>query len=130
MRLTAACLMLVLGVAPGCAWQSPVPVSRSDLAASYLAFERALAAKPPPAERVAGLNQRFDQATIAFFAGQFSRAIAEIDALTESLSPDAASPGRRVGASLKVRLDPPVGLAGAKDAVRAEIAGLYPVPFG
>ncbi|HMQ15979.1 MAG TPA: hypothetical protein PKC49_08400 [Phycisphaerae bacterium] len=130
MRSTVACLMLVLGVAPGCAWQSPVPVSRSDLAASYLAFERALAANPPPAERIADLNLRFDRATIAFFAGQFSRAIAEIDALTESLSPDAASPGRRVGISLKVRLDPPVGLAGAKDPVRVEVAGLYPVPFG
>jgi len=127
MRLALVTLTAATVSSLGCLWSTTLPAGRSDLAASYLAFEQAFAAAKPTADRMADLNRRFDLATIAFFTGQFSRAIAELDGLTQSLAARKPSVEGRIAAALKLEFDPPVGLAGRRDDVRVAIGSLYPV---
>lgn len=67
------------------------PASPLDaLAEALLRVEYALRDRPaPPAERAA-LNRAFDQATLAFFAGQVDPVVAAMDALVIRIEPDAA----------------------------------------
>ena len=55
--------------------------TRMDLAIAYLRFERALRDHPPPGERIAEYNRRFDEASIAFFTGRFNPAVESLSAM-------------------------------------------------
>lgn len=86
-------------------------VSRADLAVSYLRLERTLRAFPPGADAWKRVNERFDQATLAFFFGNAGAAIQELDALHCELTEPRAS---RLACSLRARFDPPLGRATAE----------------
>lgn len=130
-RLSGAALALTL-LCPLTIAGCPLPVSaiatRADLASAYLDLETALRDHPPPPDRVAAINRKFDEASISFFSGQFGRAIQQIDELRASvLAPEGYPDARRVLDSLKVRIDPPVFVLGRDERVVVEVASLYPV---
>lgn len=105
-----------------------VSLTRADLAAVYLRFERTLRAHPPGAARVAEANRQFDQATLAFFAGDNAGAIKTINALTASLLPESArGTPQRFAASLKVRMEPRTFVLGRPAAPIARITSMYAV---
>lgn len=68
---------------------SAAPLTAQDaLAEALLRVEYALAERPPQAGEVAELNQRFDRATLAFFAGQQDAVLAAMDELAARIEPD------------------------------------------
>lgn len=103
------------------------PVSRADLAASYLRFELALRAHPPSDDRVAEVNQAFDRATLAFFGGNNAAAIKAINEITASLAPQPPGVAAEVANSLKVKIDPPVLYPGCPTPPVAKVLSLYAV---
>lgn len=103
------------------------PVSRADLAASYLRFELALRAHPPAEDRVAEVNQAFDRATLAFFGGNNAAAIKAINEITASLSPQPAGVAATVADSFKVKIEPPVLFPGGPTPPVAKVVSLYAV---
>lgn len=72
--------------------------TRADLARAYVAFERALAARPPEGEARVRIQRAFDAATFEFFAGQGSAALASIAALTDELLPERSASQRALDA--------------------------------
>ncbi len=114
--------------AAGCIAQPPLPVTRADLAASYLDLERQYFGQPPadPAAS-ADANRRFDEATIAFFSGRGASAIQQIEALIFDLRGAAPSAAARVAAALKATLEPPVFVIGSAAPVAARLTGMYPL---
>jgi predicted esterase len=101
-------------------------VTRFDLAAAYLRFERAVRGADVPEQRWAELNRGFDQATLAFFGGQNAQAVQAIDALTHSLKGETPL-ATKMAHSLRVRLDPPVRIVRKADTITAKIRSLYPL---
>jgi Dienelactone hydrolase family len=104
----------------------PTMPTRYDLARSYVRFERALKATPPPDERRKDIDTAFDKLTVAFFAGEGRRAIETMNDLTASLDPSHPMPaGERVAMSLRAQLDPSTLLAGIPPRATLEIVQLY-----
>ena len=68
------------------------PVTRADLARAYQRFERAYSAATLTPERKRELNRTFDQATLAFFAGQGQAVIDGLEALSRELGAPASEP--------------------------------------
>lgn len=135
-RTRGACaLVALLLLAPGVRAQEPATaaappattpspaVTRADLAVSYLRLEQTLRAQPPAADALRRVNERFDQATIAFFFGNAAAAIQELDALHCDLAAPRTS---RLACSLRARFDPPLGRAGADLELRVRVEVLYP----
>lgn len=107
--------------------QTAVPVTRADLADAYLKLEQSLRDHPPGEAEIARVNREFDDATLAFFSMQFGSAMQQIHTLTQSLRPARGTPGiEALAASLKARIEPPIGLAGATKAVRIDLGAFYP----
>lgn len=79
--LLVAALAVLAGMEP----QSPP--TRADLARAYVRFERAYAAQHAqlPAERRTSLHKAFDSASIAFFTGQGSEVLRQLEALSLEL---------------------------------------------
>jgi len=102
-------------------------VTRFDLAAAYLRFDRALRSAQVPDERWAELNRGFDQATLSFFAGKNAEAVKSIDGLTESLAGGEVPLATRMAHSLRVRLEPPVRVVGRVGPLAAKVRSLYPI---
>lgn len=106
---------------------SLVPATRRDLALAYLRFERALAAHPPGPGAVAGINTRFDQASLAFFSGRYSSAVQTLAAMSRELE------GREVGLaglvveSMRVTSAHAVLCAANKDSAAFELAPMFGV---
>lgn len=126
-----AATVLTAAVHVGCVFQPVLPVTRADLAESYLEFERALRDSPPADDRWASLNRDFDRATVSFFSGQYGRAIEQIDRMTATLHPPRGAPGESaVAASLKVEFQPPIRVTGRPEPVTVTIGSLYPVDAG
>lgn len=75
--------------------------SRHEMAVAYLRFERALAAHPPPAERIAELNRAFDIASMAFLGGRTKEALEGLEQLTASLGGSDWTPFGRPRPPLK-----------------------------
>jgi predicted esterase len=112
----------------GCVFVPGIPVTRADLADSYIAFERVLREHPPAESRVGEVNRAFDAATLAFFSGAFERVIEAVDRLRDSLIAGPASPrDRMLLASLKIDMEPPVLVLGGKVAPVATTASMYRV---
>jgi len=65
------------------------------LAASLLRVEYALRDRPPEDRERAELNQAFDRATLAFFAGQVDAVVQAMDALAARIEPDAGVRARQ-----------------------------------
>lgn len=76
----------------------PNEASRADLARAYVAFERALAARPPQGEARERIQRAFDAATFEFFAGQGTAALASIAALSDELLPTRSASQRALDA--------------------------------
>lgn len=122
---TATRSALALFVFAVCA-RAQVPVSRADLAVSYLRLEQTLRAHPPSGAALRRVHERFDQATIAFFAGNAASAIQDLDALACDLTEPR---GSRLGCSLRARFDPPRARVDAEAAhtfdLRVRLEVLY-----
>lgn len=104
---------------------------RADLAAAYLRFDRAFALHPPAAERVAEFNLGFDRATLSFFSGKNADAVRAINQLTAELLPAADKSQQALAMSLRVRLEPPVWIAGSSgQPLRAHVTSLYALDSG
>ncbi len=102
-------IAVVSCAAAGCVEQPVLPVTRADIADAYLRFERTLVEYPPETGRVAALNRGFDEASAAFFAGQGARAVERINALIDSLLPEAERTAERAVAwATKLRVEPAV----------------------
>lgn len=67
-------------------------VTRADLALAYTSFDRAWTEHPPAQAARAALSQRFDQATLAFFAGRNADAVRTIHAVTHAVLAPGAGP--------------------------------------
>jgi polyhydroxybutyrate depolymerase len=131
MRSLRICFAVALWVAPILAVGQDAPASagplitRADLATSYLRIEHALHGQKLTPERTAELNKAFDQATLAFFQKKFTDALRQIDAATASLSPASSAGFVKKAAALRVRMEPPVILAGADTPVALHLEQLY-----
>lgn len=92
----------------------PVPaVTRADVAAAYVRFERAYLAATLDETETIRVNRAFDALTLAFFGRNYAEVARQLDALTASIdrtSPLAATPW--LGAYCP-RLEPAVSVAGA-----------------
>lgn len=73
-----------LGAQPPAA---PAGGAREQLALAYLRLEAAWRDHPPPTDALAAANRAFDAATLAFFAGRFAQATAQVDSLARALEP-------------------------------------------
>lgn len=101
---------------------------RADLAAAYLRLDRAFSLHPPTAERISEVNQGFDRATLSFFSGKNADAVRAINQLTAELLPATDKLQQALAMSLRVRLEPPVWIAGSSgQALRAHVTSLYAV---
>ncbi len=123
--LLALCLAPVLATAQDAPAAVGPQINRADLATSYLRIEQALRGQKLTPERTAEMNQRFDQSTLAFFQKKFGDAIRQIDALTASLAPANSSGFVKKAAALRVRMEPPVIIAGANTPVALHLEQLY-----
>lgn len=125
---SGAVLAMAFGAVSGCSGQPPVPITRADLAASYVELEQVYFGQTGlDAGQIADANRRFDEATLAFFAANAQAAIEQIEALTAGLRPQPQSPGARLGAALKATLEPPVYIAGSGAAASVRLTGMYPI---
>ncbi|TVR65053.1 MAG: alpha/beta fold hydrolase [Gemmatimonadales bacterium] len=97
-----ATIRTALILIPFMAMISPPPslAAQEALAEALLRVEYALAERPPQAEEVAELNQRFDRATLAFFAGQQEAVLQAMDELAARIEPDE---GVRAGQAERAR---------------------------
>jgi predicted esterase len=114
--------------------QSPAPaapanpqavVTRADLALAYLAFDRALTAHPPAADKLGPLSQRFDQSTLAFFGGKNADAVRGIHAVTAELQ----APGAAASVSpfaIRATVEPHVYRRTLGGPVTLRVVPLYP----
>ncbi|MGQ0628698.1 MAG: dienelactone hydrolase family protein [Phycisphaerales bacterium] len=103
-------------------------VTRAELAAAYLRFERACAAHPFPAGRAKEVNRAFDTASMAFFGGNFGSAVGTLNETIgrlESGGADNRSVPRRFAESLKVRIEPALLVAGSGVPVRLSATSMY-----
>jgi predicted esterase len=98
-------------------------VTRADLAAAYLRFEKIYRALPDKAQRTREANQAFDRATAAFFGGNMTAAIRSLHDAADALAaaPAAPAPDRRLASSLRVWIDPPVWVRGTTPAPRIRV---------
>ncbi len=107
----------------------PVPVTRADMAAAYLRFERALADNPPEGAKAAEINRAFDGLTQAFFTGDFSSAVRRLNQLIMQLEGGPADPQaatwRVLADSLKVSSRPQVIVSGRDGQVRVRLTSMY-----
>ncbi|MGE0481223.1 MAG: PHB depolymerase family esterase [Phycisphaerae bacterium] len=117
-----ACVGCVLAAA-GCMPAPPIPVTRQDLAASYLEFETSYFGDPPAPADIARLNRAFDGASVQFFTGDNAGAVRALDELTATRTARTAA-ATRVATSLKLVFEPPVYRQGAAPPV-VRVAGLY-----
>ncbi len=95
LRILAAATVLpgiLVPLAPGAAAQQPgAPATAAPLdalAEALLRVEYALRDRPAAAADRAALNRAFDQATLAFFAGQVEPVVAAMDALVARIEPE------------------------------------------
>ena len=101
-------------------------VTRADLAAAYLRFERVWRSNPPPKSDIAGANRSFDRASFLFFGRNYAAAVQEIDALTALMLPESArSPEARLATSLKVVIEPQTYIIGSTTAPVARVYSMY-----
>lgn len=120
-------LSTLLIVVSGCMWLPPAAVTRADLGTSLQRFEQAYRKHPPTGEKVAEVNRAFDQATLAFFLGNFGEVIKGIEAAAEMLRASAPTDAQRVAASLKLRLTPSAGRAGNATPPTLRLTSMYEV---
>lgn len=113
--------------------QSPLPVTRADLADAYVALETEFAARlarndPPSPEKLRDINARFDRASVAFFTAQFANAVRDLHALLADIRGVSPARDQAVLASLKLVIDPPVQTAADTAIPRVTIAAQYATP--
>lgn len=104
-------------------------VTRADMAAAYLRFEKIYRALPDKAQRTREANQAFDRATAAFFGANMSGAIRVLNESADALAaaPASPAPDRRLASSLRVWIDPPVWVRGTTPAPRIRVRQFYTV---
>lgn len=99
-------------------------VTRADLALAYLTFDRAFTEHPPLADKLGLLSQRFDQATLAFFAGRNGDAVRSIHAvIAELLAPGA--PARTSAFAIRATIEPHVYRRTVGGPVTLRVVPLY-----
>lgn len=118
---------LVLAGAAAAGEQAGATVTRADLADAYVRFERTYAAHPPADARIEDVNRAFDQASVGFFSGQFADTIGRLNELAASLTDPPQPFDVQLIHSLKVTIDPPVGIVGGERAPRISIDSMYPL---
>ena len=102
-------------------------VTRADLAAAYRAFDRAVTANPPAADRLGALNTAFDQATLMFFAGRYGEAVRRIHELTARVLGDTGAAANAPLAAYRATVEPRVIVRGARNASPAATVSLTPL---
>lgn len=103
-------------------------VDRADLAKAFIRFEIALHQAKPDESRLRTISAEFDRLTSGFFVGNFAGAIRSLSKLTRELETPAAgelSLEERIAESIKVVIEPPVGVQGGTLHVR--LGALWPV---
>lgn len=88
-RASSLVVLIILATLP------PSLAAQEALAEALLRVEYALAERPPQEGEVAELNQRFDRATLAFFAGQQEAVLAAMDELAARIEPDESVRARQ-----------------------------------
>jgi acetyl esterase/lipase len=117
MRRTRPLTLLLLLVLAVPVYSEPARVTRADLARSFMRFEQMYRAHRPVGERRAEVNRAFDRATFAFFRGGLAKVAWELEEITAGLRPAGLNTrARRVADALRVKIEPPVLVAG-EDAV-------------
>jgi len=107
--------------ASGCNGAPPVPVTRSDLAHALIEFERTLASHPITPGGANAVNREFDRASLAFFSGSLAEVIRQLTDLRLRLDGPEVSPVDQVAGVLKVRIEPPVWVAGSQAKPTARV---------
>lgn len=103
-----------------------VRASRQDLAAAYLRLESTLARVTMTPEQTVEVNRRFDQASIAFFSGQYSGAVRTLSEIVREREGLVLSAGLAVAECLQVRPSHAVVHPGNKDSVRITLEPMFP----
>lgn len=118
-------LYLGLALLPSALGAQGSVVTRRDLADAYLTIDRLVTTRGIPAAQRADWNRDFDQTTLAFFSGDFSRVLKQMHDLTARIVGDSAvaSPSRQLLA-LRLRSEPRV-LAPADTAVELVVTLTY-----
>lgn len=103
-------------------------VTRADLAAAYQRVDGWLVASPPDSATAVLANRRFDQGTLAFFAGRTADAIRALNRLYAHLAGDTATDGdmaRTLG--LRASAAPAIPVRGTPGIALA-LVPLVPMP--
>lgn len=127
-RGVAGFAVLCMLAAGGCNGAPPVPVTRSDLAHTLIEFERSLANNPISQGGANAVNREFDRATLAFFSGSLAEVIRQLTDLRLKLDGPEVLPVDQVAGVLKVRIEPPVWIAGSQTKPTARITHMVEVP--
>lgn len=125
----APCVIVSLLGMAGCIGQPPVPVTRSDLALALIEFEKTLTEHPITPGGAANVNRDFDRATLAFFSGSYGEVIRQLNDLRRRLIEPQSQPVDLIAGALKVRIDPPVWVAGDGSMPIARITHMYELPL-
>ncbi len=98
-----------------------VPVTRADLARTYMRLEALLAERTLTAGVQRRINEAFDRGTIAFFLGQGATTLSQLDSIASALDPSLP---RRLLA-WRVTPDPLRLVSGGRSTPTFQLARLY-----
>jgi predicted esterase len=106
--------------------QKKTPISRAELGVAYLRLETAYwSHTPDDIERIRSINDAFDTATMAFFAGNLSQTLRVIDGLSGELIAGKPSDELLLAMSLKADCDPPLVIHDRTERAVARMRSLY-----
>jgi predicted esterase len=103
------------------------PISRVDMAAAYLRFERIWREFRPTGARLKDFNWHFDGITYLMMRNDLTGAVRLLNDLTDTLLPNPrVSDDAKLLRSLRLRVSPTINVLPARRAVRASVTPLYP----
>lgn len=102
-----------------------VRASRQDLATAYLRLERTLSRVTMTPEQTVDVNRRFDQASIAFFSGQYAGAVRTLSEIVREREGLEMTAGLAVAECMQVKPSHAVVHPGNKDGARLMVEPMF-----
>ncbi|HMO25766.1 MAG TPA: hypothetical protein PKB10_05805, partial [Tepidisphaeraceae bacterium] len=103
------------------------PISRVDMAAAYLRFERIWREFRPTGTRLKDFNWHFDGITYLMMRNDLTGAVRLLNELTDTLLPNPKiSDDAKLLRSLRLRITPAINVLAARRPIRATVTPLYP----